>query len=73
MIREHHLHVQKIGLGKEICTIFAKGEVLEQSLSTERQQALDLYRKSIPRLYISTIQLWSHRRSTRLINQQKDR
>ena len=59
MIRENHLHVQRIELGRQISTILDKGEVLEQSLSRERQQALDLYRKSIPRLDISTIQLWT--------------
>ena len=59
MLFEHRRFVEKIEMGKEISMILDKGEVLEQSLSRERQHALDLYRKSIPRVNVSSIELWS--------------
>ena len=57
LLEDNQLYLNKIELGKQIGSIIDKGVVLQESLSRERKEALDLYRKHRPKLDISTVEL----------------
>lgn len=49
ILRDNQYYLEKVELGKKIDAILSEGIVYEESLSKERKQALDLYRKQRPR------------------------
>ena len=50
-------YLDRIELGKQIAAIIDKGVVREESLANARKEALDLYRKQMPRIDIQSVQL----------------
>ena len=59
MLFDHQQYLKEIELGKTISIILDKGKVNEQSLTKERKNVLDLYRKNRPRFDVSSVELWS--------------
>ena len=52
-------YLDRIELGKQIAVIIDEGTVREESLTRIRKEALDLYRKQMPRIDIGMVQLRS--------------
>ena len=48
MMNDNQIYTDRIELGKRINQILDKGTVKEESLSRERKEALELYRKQMP-------------------------
>ena len=57
MLFDHQQYLKEIELGKLISMILDKGKVNEQSLTKERKNVLDLYRKNRPRFDVSSVEL----------------
>ena len=57
LLRDNHLYLEKIELGKNISFIMDEGIVREESLTKEHKLAFDLYRRQEPRFDISVVQL----------------
>ena len=57
LLTETKTYDAKVDLGKNIVTILNKGIAREDALSKENKEALDLYKKQIPRMDIHTVVL----------------
>ena len=57
LLRNNREYLDKIDLGNQIADIIDEGVVREESLTKERKEALDLYRKQMPRIDIQSTQL----------------
>ena len=54
LLHNNKIYLDKIELGRNISVIIAKGVVQEESLDKQHQEALQLYRKRMPRFDVST-------------------
>ena len=54
LLHNNKIYLDKIELGRNISVIIAKGVVQEESLNKERQEALQFYRKRMPRFDVTT-------------------
>ena len=59
MVKDDQEHINKIEHGRMVASILDDGNIREQSLNRENQEALRLFRKQQPRFNISDIQLRS--------------
>ena len=57
LLKDNQLYIEKIELGKKIALIIDEGMVREESLTRDRKQALDLYRKQRPRFDVMNVEL----------------
>ena len=57
LLKDNQLYIEKIELGKKIALIIDEGMVREESLTRDRKQALDLYRKQRPRFDVANVEL----------------
>ena len=57
LLQDNQIYLDKIELGTQIATIIDKGTVQEESLKNHHKEALELYRKQMPRIDIQSIQL----------------
>ena len=57
MIQDNQYYLNKIELGKQINMIIGKGVVKEESLSRNRKEALDVYRKQQPARNMEQVEL----------------
>ena len=60
LLKENQDYLDKLELGKQIAQIINKGTVLEESLSRDRKNALELYRKQKPCINIrkAHLRIW---------------
>ena len=59
LLQDNQDYLDKMELGKQIAVIIDKGTVREESLTRIRKEALDLYRKQMPRIDVGMVQLRS--------------
>ena len=57
LLDDNQDYLDRIELGKQIAAIIDEAVVREESLTTARKEALDLYRKQMPRIDIKSVQL----------------
>ena len=57
MLKDNQKYLDMIEYGKKVANILDKGIVREESLSKDRKQCLDLYRKQEPKFDLSSVQL----------------
>ena len=57
MLKQNQEYLDRLELGKQVAQIINKGTVLEESLSKERKNALELYRKQKPCINIRKAEL----------------
>ena len=57
LLHDNQIYLDKIELGNQIATIIDEGTVREESLKNHHKEALELYRKQMPRIDIQSIQL----------------
>ena len=74
MLQDNQLYFERIELGKRIAAILDKTIVREESLSKERKDALNLYRKQRPRFDIVSMELrpWQEQ-ALKLVEQPSER
>ena len=57
LLHDNQNYLNKIELGTQVAIIIDKGTVREESLTNHHKEALELYRKQMPRIDIQSIQL----------------
>ena len=57
LLQDNKEYLDKIELGKDIAIIIDEGVVQEESLTRERKEALELYRKQMPQIDIHLVEL----------------
>ena len=57
LLHDNQIYLDKIELGNQIATIIDEGTVREESLKNHHKEALELYRKQMPRIDIQSTQL----------------
>ena len=57
LLEDNKEYLDKIELGKDIALIINEGVVQEESLTRERKEALELYRKQMPKVDIHLLEL----------------
>ena len=64
----------RVELGKHVAGIIDRGGVPEESLTVERKEALDLYRKQCPRMDLKDVQLrpWQRELLNKMIASERD-
>ena len=55
LLQGNQAYLKKVDLGRDIAVIIDEGDVREESLTKAHKEALDLYRKQMPRIDIEAI------------------